>query len=70
MQFFSNALGIGRATVLGSNAGLVNPCKAGRSQGVCAAGTAKGCRCFMGSQMGANGVRPVGRAEAMVALAN
>ena len=32
------------------------------------AGTAKGCRCFMGSPMGANGVRPVGRAEAMVAL--
>ena len=29
---------------------------------------AKGCRCFMGSQMGANGVHPVGRAKAMVAL--
>ena len=34
------------------------------------AGTAKGCRCFMGSPMGANGVRPVGRAEAMVVPAN
>ena len=43
MQFFSNALGIGRAMVLGTNAELVNPCQAGRSQGVCAAGTAKGC---------------------------
>ena len=43
MQFFSKALGIGRATVLGTNAELVNPCKAGRSQGVYAAGTAKGC---------------------------
>ena len=31
------------------------------------AGTAKGCRCFMGSPMGANGVRQMGRAEAMVA---
>ena len=31
---FSPALGIGRATVLGTNAELVNPCKAGRSQGV------------------------------------
>ena len=31
---------------------------------------AKGCICFMGSPMGANGVRPVGRAEAMVAHAN
>ena len=40
---FVIALGIGRATVLGTNAELVNPCKAGRSQGVCAAGTAKGC---------------------------
>ena len=29
---------------------------------------AKGCRCFMGSPMGANGVHPVGRAKAMVAL--
>ena len=29
-----SALGIGRATVLGTNAELVNPCKAGRSQGV------------------------------------
>ena len=28
------ALGIGRATVLDTNAELVNPCKAGRSQGV------------------------------------
>ena len=28
MQFFSNALGIGRATVLCNNAELVNPCKA------------------------------------------
>ena len=63
-----SALGIGRATVLCNNAGLANPFKAGRSQGVCAAGTAKDCRCFMGSPMGANGVRPVGRAEAMVAL--
>ena len=43
MQFFSNALGIGRAMVLGTNAELVNPCQAGRPQGVCAAGTAKGC---------------------------
>ena len=34
MQFFSNALGIGRAMVLCNNAGLVNPFKAGRSQGV------------------------------------
>lgn len=34
MQFFSNALGIGRAIVLYHNAELVNPCKAGRSQGV------------------------------------
>ena len=40
---FLPALGIGRATVLGTNAELVNPCKAGRPQGVCAAGTAKGC---------------------------
>ena len=38
-----SALGIGRATVLCNNAELVNPCKAGRSQDVCAAGTAKGC---------------------------
>ena len=37
------ALGIGRATVFGTNAELVTPCKVGRSQGVCAAGTAKGC---------------------------
>ena len=37
--------------------------------GVCAAGTAKGCRCFIGSPMGANGVRLVGIAEVMVALA-
>ena len=28
MHFFSNALGIGRATVLYNNAELVNPCKA------------------------------------------
>ena len=28
MQFFSNELGIGRATVLCNNAELVNPCKA------------------------------------------
>ena len=28
MQFFSNALGIGRAMVLCNNAELVNPCKA------------------------------------------
>ena len=28
MQFFSNVLGIGRATVLCNNAELVNPCKA------------------------------------------
>ena len=40
---FSPALGIGRAMVLCNNAELVNPCQAGRSQGVCAAGTAKGC---------------------------
>ena len=40
---FLPALGIGRATVFGTNAELVNPCQAGRSQGVCAAGTAKGC---------------------------
>ena len=38
-----SALGIGRATVLSNNAGLANPFKAGRSQGVCAAGTAKDC---------------------------
>ena len=38
-----SALGIGRATVLCNNAGLANPFKAGRSQGVYAAGTAKGC---------------------------
>ena len=38
-----SALGIGRATVLCNNAGLANPFKAGRSQGVCAAGTAKDC---------------------------
>ena len=31
---FVIALGIGRATVLCNNAELVNPCKAGRSQGV------------------------------------
>ena len=55
------ALGIGRATVLCNNAELVNPCKVRRAQGVCATGTAKGCRCFMGAPMGANGVRPVGR---------
>ena len=36
MELFLNALGIGRATVLGTNAELVNPCKAGRSQGVIA----------------------------------
>ena len=29
-----SALGIGRAMVFGTNAELVNPCKAGRSQGV------------------------------------
>jgi len=40
---FLPALGIGRATVLGTNAEPVNPCKAGRPQGVYAAGTAKGC---------------------------
>ena len=34
MPFFSSALGIGRATVLGTNAELVNPSQAGRSQGV------------------------------------
>ena len=38
-----SALGIGRATVLCNNAGLANPFKAGRSQGVCADGTAKDC---------------------------
>ena len=38
-----SALGIGRATVLCNNAGLANPFKAGRSQGVCAAGTVKDC---------------------------
>ena len=42
--------------------------QAGRSQGVDVSRYSKGCRCFMGSPMGANGVRPVGRAETMVAL--
>ena len=42
-NLFFPALGIGRAMVLHHNAELVNPCKAGRSQGVYAAGTAKGC---------------------------
>lgn len=31
---FLPALGIGRATVFGTNAELVNPCKAGRPQSV------------------------------------
>ena len=33
-RHFCPALGIGRATVLCNNAGLANPFKAGRSQGV------------------------------------
>ena len=33
-NLFFPALGIGRAMVLHHNAELVNPCKAGRSQGV------------------------------------
>ena len=37
-----SALGIGRATVFGTNAELVNPCKAGRSQGVYVSRYSKG----------------------------
>ena len=45
---FSPALGIGRATVLGTNAELVNPCKAGRPQGVYVSRYSKGLQMFYG----------------------